>query len=189
MTIKLNINQSPEELNEIYYDDYYWYLKSQPFKDAFLKPLGLIIDSLGDYVLDVGCGEGQLAEFVNATNYVGIDGSEVAINKAEFFHNRPFELFFQDRIEDPHVVGLFDTIVFGGLLHVLIAKENHIEFIQMYIDRYDSNHFIIYDLADLDTDHIKSEFKMIRTLFARAEVEGLQEIKKRRKIEVYQCKR
>jgi hypothetical protein len=69
----LNIDQSKEELTKIHGEqDYYWYLRSEAFRETFLKPIADIVNYLGYTCLDVGCGEACLADYVTVP-YVGID--------------------------------------------------------------------------------------------------------------------
>jgi len=180
----LNVAQEPGELNGLYAADYYWYLRSEAFCKAFLAPLGSVINRLGLPCLDVGCGEGQLSDFVSVP-YTGFDGSEEAIRRARAKH--PAGEFHVGRIESPSVAGKFGVIVFGGLLSVLVKPEMQLDFVGLY-KKYDPSYFIVYDLAALDTSNLDGKYELRQSYEGRADLPGLSpEVKLHRKIRVYQC--
>jgi len=195
-----------ERLEEMYGDeDYYWYLKSPEFTRVFLKTIASRIHTLilkrinttGDThlklnVLDVGCGEGWLANVLDngIVNYVGIEGSLKALEKAAIRY--PHSLFLQTRIEEAtkYLFGKFDLIVFGGILDVLIKPEHHINFINMYCEAYQPSHFIIYDLQRLNTTTIDTAYNLVSGF--RGEVTTnlkLPTVKTKRQIKLYQCEK
>lgn len=192
MTILMNVNQTPEELNSIYREDYYWYLKSPQFRETFLKPLGETVKKYGRSCLDVGCGEGWLADYVSG-RYVGVDGSEVAILKAvkSIYPTTSQKKFCISRIEEPHIDWFPqgwhfpDVIVFGGIFSVLVARESHLDLLKLYQDTFQDmpEVFIIYDLQDLDTSHIEAKYTLIDQYFASVDMPHLQpDCKRHRKI-------
>lgn len=184
MPITLNNNQSPEELNHIYDTDYYWYLKTTEFRESFIAPLARRINNLGLSCLDVGCGEGWLADYVQG-HYTGIDGSLTAIQRARVNHpNRRFEV---DRFENPELVGRFGVIVFGGILDVLVAKESYLELIELYRSKYNLRYFIVYDLERFDDTSLREEYILEEEYHAFTDLD-IQEVKKHRKILVFECK-
>jgi len=182
----LNINQSPDTLDEIHGEmDYYWYLRSPAFIKAFIKPLGELVNSFGDVCLDVGCGEGVLFDHVKVT-YYGIEGALEAVKKAR--RDRPTAMVMHGRIEAPPDVldgSSIGTIVFGGLLSVLVKPECHAKFASLY-RRFQPQRFIVYDLERLDTSHLDAAFRRVSEFHAVAEIDGIEDVKKARKILVYE---
>lgn len=193
-TSLLNLNQSQEELDKVYSGNYYWYLRSWEFREKFLIPLGDLINKLGLPVLDVGCGEGQLATYV-AVRYHGIDCSAVAIERASSLAysngvstepEKSLRTFCVARFEDfysPEVKA--KTVVFGGLFSVLIKPERYLDFIQLYIERFDPSYFIIYDLERTDLTEVNKHFHIIYEHHAVADLPSLQEVKRYRKFLCY----
>ena len=183
-SIKLKRDQSQERLTEMYdEEDLYWYLRSQSFCDLFLDPMGKLISELGNSCLDVGCGEGQLSQFVDC-DYYGIDASESAIKAAKkWFPLRDFEVA---RLEEYEHSRLADVVVFGGILQVLVERESHVSLLEKYIESCDANYVIVFDLQRFDSSHLQNRFNLVRGWYARANIEGeLQEVKRNRKVEVY----
>ncbi len=94
-------------------------------------------------VLDLGCGEGVLYNFIehsDVTNYTGVDISKVAIKKAlertgGDFHNADISLYTP--------CDYFNTIVFNEVLHYL---PNPIETINRYLNYSKINGVIILSL-------------------------------------------
>lgn len=157
----LNIDQSPQELAELYGEqDYYAYLRSSPFREAFTRPLAAIVNRLGEPVLDVACGEGCLADYVTVP-YAGFDGSATAIERGR---NRlgcgggAGARLEVGRFESPAIEGLFPTVVFGGILEVLVKPESRVSLLEMYVARYGARNLIVYDLERLDTYGIETRF-------------------------------
>lgn len=189
--ITLNVEQSNDELNDIYRNDYYWYLKSPQFREKFLIPLGKRIMTYGTSCIDVGCGEGWLAGYLSC-RYVGFDGSRVAIERAQKeFNGNPFKQFRVGRIEDPSIEwfpqGWYfpDVIVFGGIFSVLITRDSHIDLLRLYEETFQgmAKKFIIYDLQELDTSQIEKEYNLVDQYFASVDMPELQpDCKRHRKI-------
>jgi SAM-dependent methyltransferase len=182
----LNIDQSPAELNDIYgARDYYWYLRSIPFQETFLKPLASLVNAIKRPCLDVGCGEGQLSEFVNVP-YVGIDGSANAIAKAESrFQGQPHKSFLVRRFESGPPPGVFPTVIFGGVLSVLIKPEGRVKFLESFLS-CGMTSLLIYDLSILDTSAIDKRFTKQVLIENVAEIDGIEDVKKKRQIVYYQ---
>lgn len=180
----LNINQSAEEVNENYGEkDYYWYLRSLEFRKAFLEPLGDVVNYYGKSCLDVGCGEGQLGDYVKG-HYVGFDASEAAIKRG--IARNPNLNLFVGRFENP-VVGLgpFDVIVFGGVLSVLIKPAHRVELVQTYLSFYDARYAIVYDLENLDTAELDRNFWLLEHHHFQADPLPIDPVKLTRKVLVY----
>ena len=183
----LSLVQSLENLNHVYEDDYYWYLRSPEFRRVFLVPLGIIVDGLGLPCLDVGCGEGQLGDHVSKVCYSGFDGSDVAIQRAR--ENLPVADLRVGRIESPpDFDGDFGTVVFGGLFQVLVAQEQQVEFLEIYRERYRAVNFVVYDLFSLDTSRIDESYSLMMHYEARADMALTPAVKLHRKIRVYRAK-
>lgn len=187
----LNLDQSPEELNEVYRTNYYWYLDSKPYRKAFLKRLGKIINDIGLRCVDVACGEGWLADYVRVP-YMGFDGSVLAIHRAK--KKRRHGEFHVGRIERPSLsekptcfIAPFATIVFGNLLAVVVKPRCHVAFLESYL-RFWPRYFIVYDLETVDTSAIQERFTLTAEHHAVVNMPEIEEVKRHRKIEVYRCK-
>ena len=182
----LNVDQSPAELNRIYQDDYYWYLRDQVFCDSVVRVVGDKVNELGGYCLDVGCGEGQLSDYVT-TGYLGFDGSQKAIENARRLH--PGLQFKVSRFETPPSLPdyQFDTVVFSNLLTVLVKPDSHVLFIQKYLRAYSPLAFIVVDLLGLDTKKIEKVFHLTSYEEMTAPVPDLMEVKRHRKVLVFEC--
>ena len=182
----------PEQrLEEMYGDeDYYWYLRSPEFQETFLKPLADCVNNVEGSTLDVCCGEGQLAQFVEG-KYCGFDGSRRAILKAQRRYpvsEYPDKWFIVRRLEETHSIGDFDfeKIVFGGVLHCLIAPESRVDFIRSFQDLYGATHFFVYDLERLDTSDLDNEFACVSSYVNEIpSLEHWQRIVTKRKILCY----
>lgn len=180
----LNLTQSPEELDAIYGSDFYWYLSSPAFVEAFVKPLSDAARKAGcQSLLDVGCGQGILGDHF-AGRYAGFDTSQVAIDRGRL-RNPQLDLRI-GRIEKPEFLlpAKFDAIVFGGLLSVIVKPEFYIDFIRLY-SIFDPKIFVVYDLERVDTTEIDATFDRIAKCHGSANVELEPEVKKHRKILVY----
>jgi len=182
----LSIDQSPTELDRIYEENYYSYLHSPEFHRAFLSVVGLFATQHGSRCLDVGCGEGWLAPYV-LSDYVGIDGSSVAIYRAKR-NNLSHKEFHVRRIESPGLRDYrFDLAIFGNLFTVNVKAEAQRDFLRMYIKQFSLKYFILYDLQQLDTSQIDATFQRVCYYEASVDVPSLQEIKRHRKVLVYRC--
>lgn len=187
----LNVNLSDEMLHEVHgKDDYYWYLRSEQFVDTFLRPVAALVNCYGDPVLDVGCGEGVLASLTNVP-YVGIDGSGSAVSKA--FKRHPRGIYYQNRIEDPCIVGEFPTVVMSGILEVLIKPERRVDFMEMYRERFKTKRFIVCDLERLDESAITVRYgwpTIWKSCMAADPFDGsiIEDVKRFRKIIVWEVK-
>lgn len=187
----LNLNQTPDELRELYGErDYYYYLRSPQFCRAFIKPTAQVVNSLGRGVLDVGCGEGYLADHVTV-RYLGIDGSVTAIERARERRSNIAGAFRVDRFEEPTIIGVYPTIVLSGILEVLIKPEHRVSLIQHYINRFSTEYVVICDLERLDETALRAEFReplieshLIADSLSERDVE---EVKRKRKLLVFKC--
>lgn len=181
----LNLTQQPGELSKIHADDYYWYLTSQAFIDAFIRPLGAIVDELGGPVLDVGCGEGCLVDHCTS-DYMGFDGSDTAIERARRLRSRG--AFHLGRLESPDFdLGHFRTIVFGGIFSVLVKPDRAVEFVTEYCRGYGAERFVVYDLERLDLTPFDEAFGPQLTFYRQSAVIDLQDVKRHRKIVAYEA--
>lgn len=192
----LNLDVPNERLNEMYSGegkdgDYYWYLKSNPFENVFLRPMGTIINELNvDSVLDVGCGEGWLSPFIlYSIKYVGIEGSVPAVNKAkERYPESTNRVFLNCRIENPNIPHNFDVVVFGGILDVLIKRDRQMEFVQWYLNKVQATYLVIYDLDRFDETEFDFAYHWINKHRRTADMAKLQNVKRPRKVLVYRVK-
>lgn len=187
MTTSILTEVIPQErLHEIYATEYYWYLKSEPFVNAFLRPLANEVNSRGASCLDVCCGEGQLSPLIDG-RYMGIDASETAIQLARIKHNRAFsvatlETYATDGKEPPN----FDTVVFGGVFQVLIKPDRYVELLERYL-AFAPKQFVIYDMEHLDASSIDARFKLVHEHHATVDMPTVQDVKRSRKVLVYEC--
>lgn len=191
--LKRNIPDS--RLKEMYQDeDYYWYLKSDEFQRAFLQPLGNFAKTLGDSVLDVGCGEGWLWPHVKPMRYLGIDASEDAIRTAEKTHEQKttappnpdwLHCRFEDYTKDKRPWFMeFDVVVFGGILDVLVREEHRRELIDHYIKETNCKHIIIYDLQRLNASFMDG-FHLEAEVHNTVDMTDIVWVKRHRKILIY----
>lgn len=184
-------------LDEIYGDEqYYAYMKSVPFRLTFLKRVGDVCAVCGGPVLDVGCGEGWLADYVPPdVRYVGIDGSATAIRTAGRLHlGREFHKVRFEDLEDPDMpVGEFRTVVFGGMLDVLVKPGRRLEVLESYREKFGAEFIVVYDLARLDTSPFRKRYGLVASHEVRIdpseypELADIPPVKLWRKIEVYKC--
>lgn len=182
----LNLTQQPEELSKVHASDYYWYLRSPEFIKAFIAPLGDFVDEIGKPVLDVGCGEGYLAEHV-MVSYCGFDGSDTAVMRAKRLRSGPGRRFYQGRLEDPDfTLGDFGTLVFGGLFSVLVKPERMVEFVNAYLDGYAASRFIVYDLERLDPSPLDEAFTLLKEYHADAGIKSKPDVYSKRQILSYE---
>lgn len=190
----LNINQSPSELADLYGEkDYYWYLRSPEFRESFLIPLKNLLFPFTRVVLDVGCGEGQFGSVWDGI-YCGLDGSPNAIRRGRDA-NPTLDIRF-GRMEYPSMSfspqAKFHSILFGGILEVLIKPEKRIEFISGYIRQFQASYFAVYDLTRLDTYRIDKLWGCIgetHLTCTSPEIAGkIPEVKLNRKVLIYRCR-
>ena len=182
----LNLNQSQEELNKIYDDEYYWYLKSPQFCEQMHKVVGEIVNSFRQSCLDVGCGEGWLSDYVRVP-YTGIDGSCVAIIRA--LHKNSKNRFFVDRFEKPHLRGYFPTVIFSGILQVLVKPKWRRFLLDEYVNLFGVKQFVVCDLEMADLSDLEAHYDPI--LKQSIEITGINlepEVKRFRKILVLKCR-
>lgn len=180
----LNLVQPEGELLKLYGgDNYYWYLSSQPFIEAFTEHIAEQVNEIDLPVLDVACGEGILGDYCSVP-YVGFDGSASAINRG-LARNSNLAIKV-GRIESPEFLlpEKFGTIVFGGLFAVIVKPERYIEFIRLY-EIFEPKFFIIYDLERVNTKAIDATFTKVSEYHGSAVMDLQPEVKKHRKILVY----
>lgn len=186
--IKMKRDIDQFRLDQMYNENYYWYLDHPEFHRAFLQPIAARTERYGGWVMDVGCGLGQLATNLNHDSYLGIDGSMEAVRKAAERH--PLKLWVCSRIEEfpQNVVSptLFDTIVFGGVIWCLIEPESYLDFVGSYTV-FRPKQFIIYDLTRLSIRPFLQEYKHVGGWEDRVVVAGLEEAKCHRRVEIFQC--
>lgn len=178
------------QLDATYSRDYYWYLGSPEFHRAFLLPLADCINTLGLPVLDVGCGKGWLATLVEVP-YTGFDGSLEAViaakQRAKTRSHR--SCFAVARVEDVPYLGKCPTLVFGNVLWYLANLEYYGWLLSQYCRVYQPAWVIVYDLQRLDEERVLDcpRLKLVKRYAASAHLRGVEEVKRHRKILVYQC--
>lgn len=98
--------------------------RDKPWKD--LKFLFENIPSKAK-VLDLGCGNGRFSEFLEKTNYTGIDKSEKLIEEAR---KRYPETDFKvgDGLDLPFKDNEFDFVVSVAVVHHMPSKETRLQF-------------------------------------------------------------
>lgn len=185
----LNVNQSPDALAKVYQGDenyYYRYLQSQPYQLRVLRYIGAFVTGIGGPVLDVGCGEGCLSQWVSVP-YVGIDGSKTAIERG--LKRRGLgRQFLNIRMEDVDNLpnkSVFDSIVFSGILEVLIKPEYRVEMLHYYAERYGASFIVVQDLQRLDEQPLAKTFHLVIRIAVHIPKEELPEVvdaKRHRKI-------
>lgn len=187
----LNLDQSPLELARLYdKEDYYWYLRSQPFMKAFVLPLAGFVNQYADSCLDVGCGEGQLGQALEDVSdcefadYHGFDGSVKSIDRGKRVYN--WMKLTVGRIEDPPDYGRsFDCVVFGNLLKVLVKPECQVELVDYYKNRYSPRYLFVYDLEVTDLSNLDKKYRTLFSYHSEVVMDGIDEVKKKRKIVGY----
>jgi SAM-dependent methyltransferase len=184
----LKNNQTEEQLARMYgEEDYYWYLRSHQFSETFLKEIGRIVNHFPGAVLDIGCGEGQLAEHITVP-YTGIDACQEAIYKAQArfaAENRTFGVVRLENFEAEILGGPFDTIVFGGILEVLVAPDQRLRLVQHYMEKYDATCLIVYDLLRFNDTFLRDEYDRIFKTTGKVDVPEIIPQKRKRQILVY----
>jgi len=183
----LKNNQSEEVLARLYgADDYYWYLRSPEFSQTFLKEIGRIVNHFPGGVLDVGCGEGQLAHWIKSP-YTGIDACEKAVYKAmDKNSGHPNATFWVSRLEDcQSLVGGFDCIVFGGILEVLIKPEERLNLVKHYMERFNATCLVVYDLLRFNDHFLQEEYDRIHRFEGEVDLPQIIPQKRKRQILVY----
>lgn len=90
----------------------------QRYVDTFIRP------QAGDRILDIGCGPGDIIEYLPAVQYQGFDMDEHYINAAtkNYGHKGRFFCLRVGQDTFPHQTA-FDIIMATGLLHHLTDSE------------------------------------------------------------------
>ena len=195
----MNIQQSPEELNDLYGGrDYYWYLRHPAWIEHVIKPMADCINNLGvEWCVDAGCGEALLGDFVEA--YIGFDLSETALDRAAN-RNKSLDtlnaLFCAPLIDPPSLYRISSgsgscIVVFSGILEVLIKQQRRLEFLEFYRGVYGCQYFLIQDLLRLDEIPIQRRYDLVDAWYVSIPPEAfdgkLEEVKLKRKVMLYQC--
>lgn len=102
----------------------------------FLDQLKFMIDSLdGDHILDVGCGEGFVINFLKNKNIIGIDISEGALTIAKI-KNPENRILVGDIHNLPFQKDEFDIVVAAEILEHMTKPEKAIDEIIRVSKRY-----------------------------------------------------
>lgn len=154
-------------------------------------------------LLDVGCGRGHFAQYMRTPVYLleypfyfGIDGSPSAIdyarkNFAKKVHDATMIDFETARLESFHWTSPprhFNTILMSGILHCLVRPEFHLQFIEHYRQAFRSSLLVVTDLIRLNSRPLEQTYKKIHHEDVELKIEGLNEARRRRKIEIYELK-
>lgn len=125
LTAKKILNQVKESYNKI----------SRDFSSSRQKTwqeLNSLIGRVapGEKVLDLGCGNGRLAEFLGAkTDYVGLDNSAALIEIAKKKHpDKKFLVF--DGLNLPFAQATFDKVFLVAVLHHVPGKKTRQKFLR-----------------------------------------------------------
>lgn len=174
----------------LYENNYYHYLRSDEFKRCFLDPIAQQLRTRGiESVLDIGCGEGQLAGSLgNEVRYFGLDASPKAIESArQRYANWETNFIvarFEEFIEWDHVT-TYEALVFGNILEVLVKEECRLPLIKSYIRVFKPRYIVVYDLTRLETSSWpKPEWEH----YASANLELDPDCKRHRKILIYNAR-
>jgi len=186
---KKNISQ--ELLDDVYNKNYYWYLEHKEFVNNCLKYVSDSIDKLGKNlsILDIGCGHAQLLEVLDDSHYYfGFDLSLNAINDCNKMWNKRNADFVKCNIEqftENYKELRLDVVLFGNCL-VYIKNEHIIDFVDEFVECVKSKYFVVYDLKRTKTANISNRYKMIDNKDFYVNLDGIKEVKKHRKVEVYE---
>lgn len=124
---------------------------------------------LNGKILDIGCGEGTLTDFLNGQqkkNYLGIDISSAAVEIGK--SRRPFINFQCISAESFQTDNKFDVVIFNEILYYT----NYKEIIKKYIEILNDDGLIIISLY-----RIKNDFPNIKDLINNLNV-GSRKIEK-----------
>lgn len=156
----LNLNQSCEELDDVYSRDFYWYLKCPEFINQFLRPLANALNAIGESVLDVGCGEGQLQPYLDVP-YRGIDASNYAIlramscvEKQRMFECARLETYCQSGTYKYLPYRPFGTILFGNVLEVIIKADKRRQLIDQYVNHFQARYVAVYEMEHFNHEEL-----------------------------------
>lgn len=179
--MKPQIVTSKERWNHEFSQGKWNYLDSSPIECARSAVIGMYCRMFkpSGGVLDVGCGEGTLFDFINdiqKRSYTGIDISSVAITKAR-----------KKRKGDFHVTDAmkyapkkkFDAIVFNEVLYYL----DEVDTFQRYISLLKPNGIVIISLyRTKDLHYDKRIWKNAKRFFNIIDSMGITGIAKRMKV-------
>lgn len=203
----MNIQQSPEELNDLYGDrDYYWYLRHPAWIEYVIKPMADCINALNvDWCIDAGCGEALLGDyfcryiqrdpFGTDSGYRGFDLSHNAIERATKRNSElgVHNVLFGAPLDDPPRLSWCSpsVVVFSGILEVLIKQERRLEFLEFYRGVYGCRYFLIQDLLRLDDIPIQRRYDLVDFWYVSIPPEAfdgkLEEVKLKRKVMLFKC--
>lgn len=113
---------------------------SKIFVKTFVRP------KAGDKILDIGCGPGDILEFLPSVDYWGFDLNEEYINSArKRFSNRG--QFFCKKVSRDAIPGedIFDIVLACGIFHHLTDEESVEMFELAHTLLKPGGHFITYD--------------------------------------------
>lgn len=175
----LNVDQSSEELDELYGErDYYAYLRSHNFRPLYATVAAHVSKLVGGdgYVLDVGCGEAMLADYLPSDiRYFGLDASRAAIRRARERMGLlpPVSNLYPHRIEERFRVTNFGVVVFGAIMEVLIKPKHRVDLVNQYRETTRASHFIVHDLDRLDVSELSRSHHLLSIQSVSLSAQGL----------------
>lgn len=157
-------NHAASHLSHVHTDNgYYAYLNTPEYARDILSNIAGMIPE-GFSILDVGCGIGGMAHTVGERKYNGIDGSEVAIQKAKKtfagHKNITFEFARIENYQWTGKPGVWNTLVFGGIFLTMFKKSSWVDVVMAYKQAFGSVQLVVCDLQKLDFSVFRSAFKL-----------------------------
>jgi len=182
----LTRNHTPEHLCAVHVEDgFYAYLSHPGYTGPIFNAIAVAIPK-GSTVLDVGCGTGLLAEALAGVDYLGIDGSEEAVRRAQERAPGKFECA---RLETYHWMAPADavwhTLVFSGILSTVVLPAHRVQLVESYKRAFKAKQLIVSDLERLDTTDLQQRYNRRSTQLVEADIPGKKSVYLKRKIEVY----
>lgn len=178
-------------LNDIYTGkDYYWYLNHDMFVETCLKYVANVLDKISNEssVLDVGCGFGTLLKVLKPSHsYVGFDLSKVALERARsLWKDRPNTEFIECGIETfPYGHSVQSDCIVSGNCLIYVKPEAIVDLMKRYVEATGAKHIIVYEIGRAKTASLEKQYELVERKNFYIPLEGLQEVKRHRKVEVY----
>lgn len=119
-----------KDFRRIYQEEGAYHLDAEGFKAWFLKENYAAIARRckgAERILDIGCGEGCLAQYLDADYLVGVDFSSEALALARRYHENAYDDLHQADLRDigdlPIAPGTFDAVVCSLTLMYLLPED------------------------------------------------------------------
>jgi len=134
-----------------YYDEVWPQIAANPDSLRRIRTLSqLASEHVTGSLLDLGCGLGEMAHFVNGRRYIGVDFSGYAVQYAR--QQYPEKHFIQAAIEELPLLGQFDTVV---MLEVLEHLDNPAQACQTALDAATRRIIVSVPVNMQDVAHVK----------------------------------